>query len=215
MSTDLAAHLAATAELVELRIQDGDEVTAPRPVDHFLTVSKQRAAALRADLEQAGFSVESRGGLFRAHLECEREDAVDAQSAEAFTREIVALADRHGAVYDGWGAMSVGGDEEWQEPEDGIDLADVPLVAETTRLRECYASRLAEDGCPPELARQLARNITLELSIATWAVTDGVSRSGIIQPYSPSAATAEVEEFADGLVEDNRRRRRPQWRPRD
>lgn len=212
MSTDLTAQLAATAELVAARAADGDEVATPRVVDHFLTVSKRRAGALRTELEQAGFRVETRGGLFRTRLECERENAVDAATAEAFTREIVGIANRHDADYDGWGALSVGGEQGvWQEPEDGIELPDVPLDAETGRLRDCYAGRLTDDGCPPDLARQLARNVTLELSTDTWHITDGVAGSGVIAPYSPSAATAEVEEFADGLIEDNRRRRRPKW----
>ncbi len=212
MGDRLTERLQATAELVNQLERSGDDVTTPRPVDHFVTVSRRRADALCADLEALGFRIDHRSGLLRANIEFTRENAVDAETAAAFTREIVGVVERHGADYDGWGAMSLPGDGELVgEPEDAMAPGDVPVEAEQDRLREVFAERLIADDCPPDLARHLGRSLKLEVGREVWNVSHGRTVSGISVPYSPSQATQEAEELADDVIDDNSRRRKPQW----
>lgn len=89
----------------------GDELTTPRPVDHLVTVPRRRADALCADLRAHGFEVTDRTrGLLRVGVEFSRIDAIDAESAENFVRQILDIADRHGADYDGWAAWESSAD---------------------------------------------------------------------------------------------------------
>jgi regulator of RNase E activity RraB len=96
----------ATAALVAERLHLGDRVDVPREVEHqayFWTTG--RAEAAMPDLQSLGYrigTVERRG--LRVAVAFSRTDAVDGDTAAAFTREVVAVVLRHRGRYDGWGA---------------------------------------------------------------------------------------------------------------
>ena len=105
----LEDHLAAKEVLVAERIALGDQPAEPRPLDHLAHVPRRALAAACADLEAAGYRVDGvRTGLRRAAVEFSRMDPADLDTANAFTREVVALLDRHHGTYDGWGGYLVG-----------------------------------------------------------------------------------------------------------
>ena len=109
----LADQLRLTAETVEANLGHGDQVHAPRPIDHTAAFRTRRAAvAAGEELTAAGYRVD---GLFRrlltVWLEFSAMTAVDHGTAAAFTREVVAIVQRHGGRYDGWGGFLVPPDD--------------------------------------------------------------------------------------------------------
>ncbi|MCZ2806791.1 ribonuclease E inhibitor RraB [Modestobacter sp. VKM Ac-2983] len=109
MRSDLGSQLRRTTETVEANLGHGDQVHAPRPIDH-LAAFRCRSAATAAgqELTAAGYRVD---GLYRrlltVWLEFSAMTAVDHGTAAAFTREIVGIVERHGGRYDGWGGFLV------------------------------------------------------------------------------------------------------------
>ena len=118
---DLAGQLRLTAETVEANLGHGDEVTAPRPIDHLAGFrSRSAAAAAGEELSTVGYRVDGRyRRLLTVWLEFSAMTAVDHATAAAFTREIVGIVERHGGHYDGWGGFLVApgsGDEDGGSP---------------------------------------------------------------------------------------------------
>ena len=110
----LAEQLRLTAETVEANLAHGDQVHAPRPIDHTAAFRSRRAAvAAGEELTAAGYRVD---GLYRrlltVWLEFSAMTAVDHETAAAFTREVVGIVERHGGSYDGWGGFLVPPDDE-------------------------------------------------------------------------------------------------------
>ena len=111
---DLAEQLRLTAATVEENLAHGDQVTAPRPIDHTAGF-RTRSAAVAAgeELTAAGYRVD---GLYRrlltVWLEFSAMTAVDHATAAAFTREVVGVVERYGGHYDGWGGFLVPPDDE-------------------------------------------------------------------------------------------------------
>ncbi|MCZ2838901.1 ribonuclease E inhibitor RraB [Modestobacter sp. VKM Ac-2985] len=109
MRSDLGSQLRRTTETVEANLGHGDQVHAPRPIDHLAGFrSRSAATAAGEELTAAGYRVD---GLYRrlrtVWLEFSAMTAVDHGTADAFTREIVGIVDRHGGRYDGWGGFLV------------------------------------------------------------------------------------------------------------
>jgi hypothetical protein len=101
--TILEEQLAANAALVEQRETMGDLSEYPRSLDHMAYFPKRGVDDAQVALRSAGFHVDSvKKGLRRAAIEFSREDTADLATANAFTREIVAIVDEHGGTYDGW-----------------------------------------------------------------------------------------------------------------
>ena len=105
----LSEQLRLSAEVVEQNLAHGDQVRAPRPIDHTAGFrSRAVATAAGAELTAAGYRVD---GLYRrmltVWLEFSAMTAVDHDTAAAFTREVVAIVGRHGGHYDGWGGFLV------------------------------------------------------------------------------------------------------------
>ncbi|YAL83973.1 ribonuclease E inhibitor RraB [Dermacoccaceae bacterium W4C1] len=96
----------------EQRLEMGDDLAAPRQVDHAVLFRKKSAGqAAVADFEAAGFTVTLTRGFRSATLEASRVDALtDARVAELL-REAIAIAQTHGGLYDGFGAPVVDGPE--------------------------------------------------------------------------------------------------------
>jgi hypothetical protein len=105
----LADQLRLSAETVEANLGHGDQVAAPRPIDH-LAGFRSRSAALAAgeELTAAGYRVDGlHRRLLTVWLEFSAMTAVDHATAAAFTREVVGIVERHGGSYDGWGGFLV------------------------------------------------------------------------------------------------------------
>jgi regulator of RNase E activity RraB len=105
----LPEQLRLTAEVVEQNLAHGDQVEAPRPIDHLAGFRSRRAAdAASRELVEAGYRID---GTYRRWLtvwvEFSAMTAVDHATAAAFTREIVAIVRQHGGSYDGWGGFLV------------------------------------------------------------------------------------------------------------
>jgi hypothetical protein len=93
---------------VEQRIELGDLPQFPRSLDHTAYFPKKSADAAQEDLRAAGYSIDRvKRGLRRTLVEFSRRDAADLATADAFTREIVTIASRHGGAYDGWAGFLV------------------------------------------------------------------------------------------------------------
>ena len=114
MTRDLDAQLRTTAEVVERNLGHGDQVHAPRPIDHLAGFrSRRSAAAASAELVGAGYRID---GTYRRLLtvwvEFSAMTAVDHATAAGFTREVVGIVGRHGGRYDGWGGFLVPPDDD-------------------------------------------------------------------------------------------------------
>ncbi|MCZ2816702.1 ribonuclease E inhibitor RraB [Modestobacter sp. VKM Ac-2984] len=109
MRSDLGSQLRRTTETVEANLGHGDQVHAPRPIDHLAAFrSRSAATAAGEELTAAGYRVDGLyRRLFTVWLEFSAMTAVDHGTAAAFTREVVGIVDRHGGRYDGWGGFLV------------------------------------------------------------------------------------------------------------
>jgi regulator of RNase E activity RraB len=113
----LPEQLRLTAATVEANLGHGDQVRAPRPIDHTAAFRTRGAAeAAGRELADAGYRVDGlRRRLLTVWLEFSAMTAVDHDTAAAFTREVVAIVGRHGGRYDGWGGFLVPPDEPGQD----------------------------------------------------------------------------------------------------
>ena len=106
---DPEEQLELTRTQIRRRQELGDRLEVPRRVEHsgeFKTNGAARDAA--AELRSLGYTVAvAKAGVRRFSLEALREDAVDLATAEALTREVAGVFDRHGGVYHGWGGIVV------------------------------------------------------------------------------------------------------------
>ena len=127
----LEEQLRLTAEVVEANLGHGDQVHAPRTIDHLAGFRSGRAAAAAsAELTAAGYRIDGRyRRLLTAWVEFSAMTAVDHATAAAFTREIVGIVGRHGGRYDGWGGFLVAAD---QPVDGGTDDTDGGATSSTS-----------------------------------------------------------------------------------
>lgn len=99
--------LELSASLVNQRVEMGDRAELPRQVDHTAFFkSRSRAEAAAHDLEAVRFTIDGvKRHFLRVGVEFSRCDAVDHESASAFTREVATVVNTHEGEYDGWGAF--------------------------------------------------------------------------------------------------------------
>ena len=114
MPQDVEEQVALGAQLVEERLGLGDRVHEPRPIDHLAGFRTRKAAeAAGEELVAAGYRIDGlRRRFLTVWLEFSAITAVDHDSAAAFTREVVAVVNRHGGTYDGWGGFVLTDDED-------------------------------------------------------------------------------------------------------
>lgn len=112
MPPDLDAQLQMTAQVVDQNLGIGDRVHEPRQIDHLAGFrSKKAATAAAQDLEAAGYRIDGmRRRFLTVWVEFSKQTPVDHASAAAFTREVIAILDRHDGSYDGWGGFVRTGD---------------------------------------------------------------------------------------------------------
>lgn len=108
MPENLNHQLELTAALVAHRLSLGDKADVPRQIDHLAFFKKAKADAATRELEAAGFTVaDVQRKLFKVGVEFHRSDACDQESAATFTREVMAIVNRHDGTYDGWGSVLI------------------------------------------------------------------------------------------------------------
>lgn len=104
--TEINRQVALTAELVRQRLSMGDRADLAREVDHSAVFRrKAEAEAAAAELSALGYAVDVHRSWLRFVLEFAHVTTVDHGTAEAFTREVIPVIERHKGEYDGWGAM--------------------------------------------------------------------------------------------------------------
>ena len=99
---------AMDAEQETQRLKLGDQLAVAREIDHF-GYFRKKAGALSAaeELAEDGFRVSiSRKGLTWL-LEARTESDVELPTVDDYVARMFELMQRHGGVYDGWGAPVV------------------------------------------------------------------------------------------------------------
>lgn len=93
------------------RLEMGDDLDAPREVEHFAYFSRRRDAVAAAEtLSAAGFEVALARHRFKPVLRAARtEDLADA-NVRVFLREVIDAVEGNGGLYDGWGGMVEAGE---------------------------------------------------------------------------------------------------------
>ncbi|MFE4227300.1 ribonuclease E inhibitor RraB [Arthrobacter sp. NPDC056886] len=103
--SDKVAHQARlSAEQLRQRADLNDALDVARPVDHSgVFPDLEGASAACAELTSAGYltTVSGEGEIL---VEAQNISTVDPDAVRAFTGEVLAIFDRHGGEYDGWGA---------------------------------------------------------------------------------------------------------------
>jgi hypothetical protein len=105
--TVIAQHRARSEQVLSLLRKDRIDLDAERPIDIFFWCgTRENARSLSRELTAAGFTdvligQEESGPRWSAQGRTMR--TPNEVAGEDFTREQVALAERHGGEYDGWG----------------------------------------------------------------------------------------------------------------
>jgi hypothetical protein len=112
MRFDKEAHHAQDVALVADRIGLGDLTDVAREVDHAgLFRSKDSARAAAIELEGLGLKVDKVGRHWShpswVMVQFRSNQQTDLATVRWSTNKLVQVCERHGGVYDGWGAMVV------------------------------------------------------------------------------------------------------------
>jgi regulator of RNase E activity RraB len=101
--------LSMNSEQTSQRVKLGDQLEAPREIEHFAYFAKRAAAeSAAAELADDGMRTTiSRRGFGTFALEAHTESDVELETADAFVERMYTLIDKHGGVYDGWGGPVV------------------------------------------------------------------------------------------------------------
>lgn len=92
----------------DLRLQHGDDLAAPRMIDHVVIFRKRRSArSAAAAFEANGFTTRLIRGLFNTTLEASRVDALTDTRVAEVLHEAIGIAQDHGGLYDGFGGLIV------------------------------------------------------------------------------------------------------------
>jgi hypothetical protein len=104
---ELAVQLARNDQLVRVIEREGADLAEPRPIDFFFYPSTRAdAVALAGDLASLGFTTthiadEEQDGQWSVQVA--RTDSVTAVTEEAFVEQLVRVAAKYLAEFDGWG----------------------------------------------------------------------------------------------------------------
>ncbi|WP_425841403.1 ribonuclease E inhibitor RraB [Microbacterium sp. PA5] len=83
----------------------GDVLSVPREVEHFAIFARRAQAESAGDeLVAAGFEVGLGRRWMKTILRAARQEALSDDTVAQFLREVIAIIERHGGDYDGWGA---------------------------------------------------------------------------------------------------------------
>ena len=98
-----------TADQVRQRAEIGDQLSAPREVEHSATFARAAHAshAVEELTELLGYQAQARRRLLKSVVEFKHLTPVDLDTADGFVREVVQTVESHGGRYDGWGGPVV------------------------------------------------------------------------------------------------------------
>lgn len=101
----LAEHWAEDDALLEHLAGDGDRHEAPRDVDVGFVGDPDKLEKLAAELEAQGWDADEvyEGDEGEHVLEVVREQAITRELIHALTAGMIAIAEKYGVTYDGWG----------------------------------------------------------------------------------------------------------------
>lgn len=92
------------------RVQLGDDLTAPRMIDHVAVFKKRSSArAAAVALETNGFTVTLIPGMLKTTVAASRIDALTEASVADLLRVTIGIVEAHGGLYDGFGGSIVPG----------------------------------------------------------------------------------------------------------
>ena len=87
------------------RIRLGDNLIAPRTVEHFAAFKRsKRAEEAATALRALGFQVVIGRRRMKTALQADRTDPLTDEDVRRFVHEVATLVETHGGEYDGWGA---------------------------------------------------------------------------------------------------------------
>jgi hypothetical protein len=90
------------------RVQLGDDLAAPRMIDHVVAFKRRSSArSAAAAYEANGFTVRLNPGMLKTTIEASRVDALTETRVAELLRETVGIAEAHGGLYDGFGGTIV------------------------------------------------------------------------------------------------------------
>lgn len=113
MSDAVSEHLRNWGAQRSQRLELGDDLTAPRMIDHLAVFRKRSSArAAAAALEANGFAVTIAPGMLRTSIEASRVDTLTEASVVELLRETVGIVEAHGGLYDGFGGPVVAASPE-------------------------------------------------------------------------------------------------------
>ena len=89
----------------EHRLGMGDDLPAPRPVDHFMIFRRRAAAEAAAGaLRAENFEVTIQRQGLRLMVQATRTDTLDDAAVRRFLADVILLVEKARGSYDGWGA---------------------------------------------------------------------------------------------------------------
>jgi regulator of RNase E activity RraB len=108
-SKSLDSLLSMNSEQTSQRVKLGDQLEAPREIEHFAYFHKRSGAeSAAAELIEDGMRTTiTRRGFGTFALEAHTESDVELETADAFVEGMFILIARHGGTYDGWGGPVV------------------------------------------------------------------------------------------------------------
>lgn len=87
------------------RLRGGDNLAAPRPVEHFAFFGRKKNALAAADaLVGLGYNVSAARVLLKTSLCAIRLETLDDRNVHKFLDEVIAVVESHSGKYDGFGA---------------------------------------------------------------------------------------------------------------
>lgn len=104
----LAHQKQLSAQQLEQRRTMNDDLAAPRPVDHSgIFPDRKSAVAASEELANAGYETQIADDGGNVLLEARKVSAIDGDTVDGFTKEVLTVFQRFGGDYDGWGGPIV------------------------------------------------------------------------------------------------------------
>ncbi|MEK0156303.1 ribonuclease E inhibitor RraB [Arthrobacter oryzae] len=110
--TTLSEQLAHQQQLATQQLEQwrgmSDQPGAPRPVDHSgVFPTRESATEASHELVTSGYGTRISDDQGYVLLEAQKVNAIDAETVQKFTEEVLTIFHRFGGDYDGWGAPVV------------------------------------------------------------------------------------------------------------
>lgn len=108
LSEQLAHQRHLSTQQLEQRRGMSDQLGVPRPVDQSgVFPDRESASEASRELASSGYGTRISDDQGFVLLEAQKVTAIDAESVQKFTEEVLTIFHRFGGSYDGWGAPVV------------------------------------------------------------------------------------------------------------